>query len=129
MFTDDGDRDDVAGLFRELSRFHETWGVYADPVEMTTGRFPVDWTERLVSTTVTDAERNRTYVARCAEPHDLCVAKLVAGRAKDRLFVVALIETGRIDVALLEKRIATSPLDDEGRAAVLSRPRTWATEP
>lgn len=54
MLPDEDERDDVAGLLGELSAFHETWGVHADPVDLATGRFPEGWVDL---TPLSDDER------------------------------------------------------------------------
>jgi hypothetical protein len=41
----------------------------------------------------------------CLDPHDLCLAKLVAHREKDLVFVASLIEAGLIDPAVLAARV------------------------
>ena len=68
----------------EMSQFHETHGFYVQGVGQDTAVLPAGWTDRLVK--VKNASTNdRTGL--CLEPHDLCVAKLIAGRMKDHLFV------------------------------------------
>ena len=102
VLAEEAARDDVAALFGELSRFHETFGVYADPVEVSPGRFPPNW-----------------------ETHDLCVAKIVAGRPKDRDFVEALIAGDRVDRALL-RELAATVLTDQQRVAAEQRLEAWS---
>ena len=43
--------------------------------------------------------------ARCLEPHDCVVAKLVAGREKDRAFAAALIREGLVEPETLVARV------------------------
>ena len=126
VLVDEDDREDVAGLFGELSRFHETWGVYADPVDVTTGRFPAGWQGRLVEVLIDDPRRGRRYVARCAEPHDLCVAKLVADRPKDHAFIAALLKEGTVARATIAARLANTELTEDERAAARDRLDGWA---
>ena len=82
-FRDDPDAtkaDQVDGAIGELSEFHATYGYYAQGVEIRTAILPAGWEERAEI-----LERPDAYpgFARCLEPHDLVIAKLVAGRAKD----------------------------------------------
>lgn len=128
LLQDEHDRDDVAGLFGELSRFHETWGVYADPVDIRTGRFPSGWLDRLISVPVGDPTRSRTYLARCVELHDLVVAKLVAGRDKDREMITELFTRGRISLEILAARLENTELTDVERASVATRLAAWTAQ-
>lgn len=127
LLPSEADRDEVAALFGELSAFHETYGVYADPVDITTGRFPEGWIDRLVNVQVADESRGRIYRARCAELHDLVVAKLVAGRDKDRELIAPLLASGMIDSAIVIERLKATALSEEERIAVASRLRRWSS--
>ena len=65
------------------SRFHETFGYYADPVDEKTAILPRGWRGRLVNLPPGDTEGVRGL---CLEPHDLAIAKYVASRRKDLVF-------------------------------------------
>jgi len=41
----------------------------------------------------------------CLDPHDLCAAKLTAGREKDTTFVRALLQAGLIHRDVLDERL------------------------
>lgn len=72
-----------------MSMFHETHGLYIQGVGRRTADLPRDWGDRLGR--VEHANDNgRTGL--CIEPHDLCVAKLIANRPKDHRFVHMLLE-------------------------------------
>ena len=78
-FFDDPDErksDAVDGGIGEESRFHETFGVYGQGVGISTATLPIGWEDRLV---VFDDPEARPSEARCLDPHDLVVSKLVAG--------------------------------------------------
>jgi len=45
----------------------------------------------------------------CLDKEDLCVAKLVALREKDRNFVAALVKAGLVDADLIASRLSTIP--------------------
>ncbi len=68
-------------------------------------------------------ERKDSYpgYARCLEPHDLVVAKLVAGREKDLSFATALIAHDLVDPAILRDPAATVDRPGAVIAAVLDR--------
>ena len=67
----------VDGSIGELSPFHETFGYYAQGVSLSTAVLPSDWQNRLASIATPGAAPAR---ARCLEPHDCVVSKLVAAR-------------------------------------------------
>ncbi len=103
-FRDDIDAskaDAVDGAIGELSQFHETFGYYAQGVELHTAVLPVGWEGRAE---ILDRSDSRPGVARCLEPHDLVVSKLVAGREKDVSFATALIEHHFVAVETLHER-------------------------
>lgn len=54
-------------------------------------------------------------VALCMEPHDLCVAKLLAARDKDRAFVRALVTAGLVDRATILRRLAETDVAETAR--------------
>lgn len=84
----------VDGAIGEGSQFHQEWGYYAQGVEVSTADLPHGWEDRVE---IFHRDDTRHAWARCLEPHDLCIAKLVAGREKDLDFVAALIRVRLID--------------------------------
>jgi hypothetical protein len=62
---------------------------------------PAGWEDRAE---ILDRPDSRPGFARCLEPHDLVVSKLVAGREKDISFATALIEHGFVAVETLHER-------------------------
>lgn len=99
---------DFAG---EWSAFHQAHGFYIDGVGRSTATLPRGWEERLVDVEAVDFDGVRSF-GLCLDPHDLCVAKVVAHREKDRAFVDALIVAGLIDPeVLLERLTATERID------------------
>lgn len=108
LFTlrDPKDADLIDGSIGEGSPFHETFGYYAQGVWEDTAVLPEGWKDRLVSIC---NENTRGVVARCLEPHDLAVAKLVAGREKDLEFLIEMVRHRMLDVATMQERIAMLP--------------------
>lgn len=102
--------DKVEGAIGEGSPFHSSFGYYAQGVELETARLPGGWEARLVLLDRADSEPGD---AQCLEPHDLVVAKLVAGREKDIGFAVELIVAGIVTVDTLRDRSAAldAPID------------------
>jgi hypothetical protein len=101
----------------EMSPFHETHGFYVQGVGRKTARLPAGWTERLVRVS-NDNTRGRAGL--CLDPHDLCAAKLIAGREKDQLFVGALLGHGIVDGGLIADRLQSVPDDELRRDRALS---------
>lgn len=109
--------DAVTGAIGELSQFHETFGVYADGVEIGTATLPPDWRTRAVHF---DTPMTKPGRAVCLEPHDLAASKLVAFRDKDLRFVRALIDEGLLDTEELSLRVQALPIGDDVRARLLA---------
>jgi Nucleotidyltransferase of unknown function (DUF6036) len=65
------------------SVFHEQFGYYADPVDENTATLPKGWRGRLVNLPPGDTDG---VTGLCLDPHDLAIAKYVAGRHKDIVF-------------------------------------------
>ena len=108
--------DVLDGAIGELSMFQETFGFYVQGVTPNTAVLPRGWQERLVryrSATMGDV------TALCLEPHDLWLAKAVAGRPKDRAFCAALLDRGLVRRAVLVGRLDDVPGLDTARCAVL----------
>ncbi len=119
--TLDGDEkksDLIDGAIGEGSRFHETYGFYAQGVSLNTAVLPSGWRERLV---VLENERTRPGRGVCLEPHDCVASKLVAGRAKDYEFAAALVKAGLIKLDVLAKRIGQLDIDPAKREEIV----TW----
>ena len=115
---DEGKSDLIDGNIGEGSRFHETFGFYAQGVSLKTAVLPAGWRDRLV---VLDNERTKPGRGLCLEPHDCVASKLVAGRAKDYEFAVALVKAGLVKLDVLAKRVALLEIDGATRAGIV----TW----
>jgi hypothetical protein len=75
------------------SRFHETHGYYADPVDESTATLPKGWKGRLVNLPPGDTQGVNGL---CLDPHDLASAKYVARRKK----ILSSIESWRREESL-----------------------------
>ena len=110
---DDERRSDlIDGNIGEGSRFHETFGYYAQGVSLRDAILPSGWRDRLV---VLESERTRPGRGWCLDPYDCVASKLAAGRAKDYEFATALVKAGLIKIAMLSKRIELLEIDDVKR--------------
>ena len=117
--TLDGDEaksDLIDGNIGEGSRFHETFGFYAQGVSLKTAVLPAGWRDRLVAL---DNERTKPGRGLCLEPHDCVASKLVAGRAKDYEFAAALVKAGLVKLDVLAKRVALLEIDGATRAGIV----------
>lgn len=103
---DDEKADRVDGSIGELSRFHETYGYYAQGVSVSTAVLPAGWMARLV---VLDTPGTEPARGLCLEAHDCVVSKLVADRGKDRDFATALLRERLVDPSILLERIGSLP--------------------
>jgi len=108
--------DVVEGAIGEGSPFHETFGYYAHGVGPETARAPQGWRERLVPLR---SEGTRGATGWCLEPHDLVLAKCVAGREKDWAFARTAVRAGIVDAGELRRRAELLPVAGEVRAAVV----------
>ena len=73
------------------SQFHETYGYYADAVDIATATLPKGWKGRLVNLPPGDTDGVRGL---CLDPHDLAIAKYAAFRDKDLVFTRELARRG-----------------------------------
>lgn len=78
----------VEAAIGELSLFHETFGYYAQGVDLNTSKLPTGWEDRLIDIC---NENTNWITGQCLEVHDLIVSKLYAGRKKDIEFFKAAI--------------------------------------
>lgn len=120
-FLDDPDErksDLVDGMIGDGSQFHRTHAYYAQGVSVGTAVLPGGWETRVVPYQHPDSEPSKAV---CLEPHDLVIAKLVAGREKDLEFATALIGAGLVDPATLRSRAETIPRPHAVVTAVLRR--------
>lgn len=64
------------------------------------------------------------FTGLCLDKEDLCVAKLVAFRDKDRNFVAALLKANLVDADLIAERLSTVP---PKHATAVEQGLTWLT--
>lgn len=97
------------------SPFHEAYGYYADPVDERTATLPKGWRGRLISLSPGDTDG---VIGLCLDPHDLAIAKYVAGRAKDLQFNRQLIARGLLDRERLSQLLLETSIDEPTRSRV-----------
>ncbi len=99
----------IEGVAGELSPFEELHGFSIDGVDLQTAVLPDGWRDRLVkvqnaNTAAPDGQTQFTGL--CLDKEDLCAAKLVAFREKDRNFVAALIDASLVDSGVIVARLS-----------------------
>src|SRR5437667_7129667 len=100
------------------SPFHESFGYYADPVDLNTATLPKGWKERLVTLPPGETEGVRGL---CLEPHDLAIAKYAAAREKDLIFTRELARRGIVSEERLVALLEDTPVGDEVRERIRSQ--------
>jgi hypothetical protein len=120
VFTlrDPKDADLIDGSIGEGSPFHETFGYYAQGVWLDTAVLPDGWIKRCVEIR---NDNTRQVTARCLDPHDLAVSKLVAGREKDLDFLIEMTRSGILGEETVLERIAMLPAQEISAANLLER--------
>src|SRR5271169_4583884 len=112
-------RTEWLNMIGQDSRFHETHGYYADPVDEKTATLPKGWKGRLVNLPPGDTAG---VSGLCLDPHDLAIAKYVARREKDIVFTRALAVRGIVQkpqlLALLDQTPVTAEVRERIRADI-----------
>lgn len=103
---------DFIGVY---SRFHETHGYYADPVDESTATLPKGWKARLVNLPPGDTNG---VSGLCLDPHDLAIAKYVARREKDIVFTRELAVRGMVEKPQLLALLTKTPIDAGSRERI-----------
>ena len=106
------DRTEWLNVIGQDSPFHETFGYYADPVDETTATLPKGWKGRLVNLPPGDTNGVKGL---CLDPHDLAIAKYVAGREKDLVFTRELARRRIVKRTRLLALVDETPVGDEVR--------------
>lgn len=115
------DRTELLNKIGVDSPFHQSFGYYADPVDIATAVLPRGWKGRLVHLPPGDTDGVKGL---CLEPHDLAIAKYVARRDKDLAFIRALARRGLLSrerlLALLDRTVLTAELRERVRADIIA---------
>ena len=127
--------DDDAGTLANLvdgsigygSPFHSSFRVYADGEDKATSRLPDGWEGRVETEDIPGSGTDQFITVHYLEVHDLCIAKLAAGRPQDLEFVEALAEASLIQCEVLVERAGRlTDADDAVRRAVSERAESLA---
>lgn len=102
----------IDGALGEGSRFHETYGYYAQGVDSRTAVLPKGWEKRLVRV---QSQETQGFAGFCLDPVDLFMAKCAANREKDRRFNLALLRGGCIEAGDALARVEGMPMDETAK--------------
>jgi len=106
------DRTEWLNVIGVDSPFHETFGYYADPVDVSTATLPRGWKRRLVNLPPGETDGVKGL---CLEPHDLAIAKYAAARDKDLIFTQELARRRMVSEERLLSLLDQTPVDGELR--------------
>jgi len=102
----------IDGALGDGSQFHRSFGYYAHGIGPETAKAPAGWPQRLVRVPVAPrVGSSRSPVALCLEPHDLVLAKCVAGRVRDWDFAREALRADIVHGSELLARIRLLPID------------------
>jgi hypothetical protein len=112
--------DAIDGAIGDGSPFERRFGYFAHGVGPETAVLPTGWESRLVELRNPNTAPGTGW---CLEPHDLALAKYVAGRVKDRDFTRALARAGLLRQEVRWDRLPALPLDAARAGLVAGRIR------
>lgn len=108
----------IDGTIGEESPFHETYGIYGQGVGETTSKLPRGWQDRLVAV---HNDNTNNITGYCLEPHDLLIAKYIAGRPKDMVFCSAVVKCRLVDEEVLMRRVQDTDCTAGQKTIVMNR--------
>lgn len=114
--------DKIEGALGEGSQFHVTYGYYAQGVGPETAVLPEGWKNRVHR--IQNALTN-DRVGYCLDVADLFMSKAAAGRDKDRVFCMALLEHRYVTPAQVLDLVVLMPLDAEEQRRLRGTIRRW----
>jgi hypothetical protein len=115
--------DKIDGAIGEASHFHETYGYYAQGVGPETAILPSDWISRVHR--VQNGNTN-DRVGYCLDVLDLFLSKAAAGRIKDRVFCMALLQHDYVSLDRVLDMVAQMPLSHDEQRRLRATIRRWA---
>ncbi len=111
--------EEIDGALGDGSPFQSTYGYYAHGVGPETAKAPRGWEERLLRVEVPRRPGEEGFViALCLEPHDLILAKCVAGRERDWEFARDALGAKVVELDLLLDRAEDLPIEAGARVRI-----------
>ncbi|MGC1209098.1 MAG: DUF6036 family nucleotidyltransferase [Ornithinimicrobium sp.] len=102
----------IEGVAGEFSTFEQLHGFSIDGVDLQTAVLPDGWRDRLIKVQNANTAApagEPCFTGWCLDKEDLCVAKLIAHREKDRNFVAALLKADLVNADLITSRLSKIP--------------------
>lgn len=115
--------DRIDGAIGEGSRFHETYGYYAQGVGPQTACLPMGWLQRVHRIQNRNTDDRIGY---CLDVVDLFLAKAVAGREKHREFCMALLRYCYVAVDAALELVQEMPMDGKAQRILRATIHRWA---
>ena len=112
----------IDGAIGEGSQFHETYGYYAQGVGPETAYLPAGWMQRVHRIQNRNTQDRIGY---CLDVVDLFLAKAVAAREKDRVFCIALLQYGYVNLEAALALVGDMPLDAKAQQTLRATIRRW----
>lgn len=116
--------DAIDGAIGEGSWFHQTHGYYAQGVGPETAILPAQWWQRVHRVQGPNTDGRLAY---CLDPVDLFLAKVAAGRPKDREFCLAMLRHGYACAEHALPLAGSMPLPAPALRNLRATIRRWAT--
>ena len=114
--------DEIEGNLGDGSMFQRTYGYYAHGVGPETAKAPAGWGQRLIRIDIPPrVGSDRATVAFCLEPHDLVLAKCVAGRERDWDFAREALLHELVAAEVLFSRIDALPATQDDQSQLRER--------
>lgn len=127
--TDPEAADKIDGALGDGSQFQLAFGYYAHGVGPETAKAPAGWTSRLVRHEIPPRPGSpRAPVAWCLEPHDLVLAKCVAGRERDWDYGREALKADMVQLDTLLARTRELPVDPAVQRKIERALRTIASD-
>jgi hypothetical protein len=104
----------IDGSIGQDSRFHSTFGYYADGVSPESSKMPADWLERASRYESSECPGVTAIVP---EENDIALAKVVAWREKDIAWLKDGVAAGVLSLQKMGDRLALMPVADPNRGA------------
>ena len=110
---------ELDGSLGDGSMFHQTFGYYGHGVGPETAKAPASWQRRLIPIDIPKRGKAPGFVKTYfLEPHDLVLAKSVAGRDRDWEFARDALAAGLVEIETLRSRVSDLPIDQDAQAAI-----------
>jgi len=105
--ADPGRTGELSEALGQGSPFEDEHGYYLDPVSPHLPSFPEGWQQRLILIDFGDVR------AFFVEPNDVAVSKYIRGDERDMRWLREGLNSGRLNMDVIERRIGSAPTADD----------------